>query len=310
MNLPITYGNKINTNFITSAPITRQALEFIKKYSDKTLLEIGCGSGIYAKLLRESGLNVIATDACRLIKNTLPDQKKRMARFTNKKAINIIEKNAVNSVREYGNEGVSLFLSFPIPEQNTDTQYDESALIEFRGNKFFLIANYTSILEDNLKNYSKTFPHDSTGSSNLHKYLSKHFTIKDKLLLRRISAYNGSSNFIYCYLIYLLKKNQINNNNNEIVVTNVQKAKPFSVGDYVMVRGLPNTYVIFRINPITSRITLCNLSIKNGHSENMYKTVNPDQLVKKRSYSNTIRGRTTYNIPEDIQKIINNSKNK
>lgn len=52
MNSPITYGNKINTNFMTSAPITRQALKFIRKYSDKTLLEIGCGSGIYAKLLR------------------------------------------------------------------------------------------------------------------------------------------------------------------------------------------------------------------------------------------------------------------
>ena len=60
--------------------------------------------------------------------------------------------------------------------------------------------------------------------------------------------------------------------------TNIQKAKQFSVGEYVMVRDLPHTYVIFRINPITSRITLCNLSIKNGHSENMYKTVNPDQL--------------------------------
>lgn len=107
--------------------------------------------------------------------------------------------------------------------------------------------------------------------------------------------------------LYNNSKNYLNFNFSN---TNIQKAKQFSVGDYVMVRDLPHTYVIFRINPITSRITLCNLSIKNGHSENMYKTVNPDQLVKKRSYSNTVRGRPKYNIPEDIQKIINNSKNK
>ena len=107
-------------------------------------------------------------------------------------------------------------------------------------------------------------------------------------------SYNNSKNFL-----------NLNFSN-----TNVQKAKQFSVGDYVMISGLPYTYVIFRINPITSRITLCNLSIKNEHSENMYKTVNPDQLVKKISYSNTVRGRTTYSIPDDIQNIINKSKNK
>jgi len=90
--------------------------------------------------------------------------------------------------------------------------------------------------------------------------------------------------------------------------TNIQKAKQFSVGDYVMIRDLPHTYVIFRINPITSRITLYNLSEPDSFKS--YSHVSPDQLVKKRSYSNTVRGRTTYSIPDDIQQIINNSKNK
>ena len=90
--------------------------------------------------------------------------------------------------------------------------------------------------------------------------------------------------------------------------TNLQKVKQFSVGDYVMIRDLPHTYVIFRINPITSRITLYNLSEPNSFRS--YSHVSPDQLVKKRSYSNTVRGRTTYSIPDDIQQIINNSKNK
>jgi hypothetical protein len=50
---------------------------------------------------------------------------------------------------------------------------------------------------------------------------------------------------------------------------------------------------------------LYNLSQSNHTGS--YAHVSPDQLVKKRSYSNTVRGRTTYPIPDDIQKIINNS---
>ncbi len=88
--------------------------------------------------------------------------------------------------------------------------------------------------------------------------------------------------------------------------TNIQKAKQFSVGDYVMIHNLPDTYVIFRIKSNNSKINLYNLSIPDSSSS--FKIVSPDQLVKKRSYSNTLRGRTTYPIPDDIQKIINNSK--
>jgi hypothetical protein len=90
--------------------------------------------------------------------------------------------------------------------------------------------------------------------------------------------------------------------------TNVQKAKQFSVGDYVMIPNSPDTYVIFRIKSNNSKIHLYNLSIPD--SSNSFKIVSPDQLVKKRSYSNTVRGRTTYPIPDDIQNIINKSKNK
>ena len=90
--------------------------------------------------------------------------------------------------------------------------------------------------------------------------------------------------------------------------TNVQKVKQFSVGDYVMIPNSPYTYVIFRIESNNSKIHLYNLSQPDSSSS--FKIVSPDQLVKKRSYSNTVRGRTTYPIPDDIQKIINNSKNK
>lgn len=90
--------------------------------------------------------------------------------------------------------------------------------------------------------------------------------------------------------------------------TNIQKAKQFSVGDYVMIPNSPDTYVIFRIESNNSKIHLYNLSIPDSSSS--FKIVSPDQLVKKRSYSNTVRGRTTYPIPDDIQKQINFLKNK
>lgn len=102
---------------------------------------------------------------------------------------------------------------------------------------------------------------------------------------------------------YNKSKNYLNFNN-----TNVQKEKQFSVGDYVMIRDLPYTYVIFRIKSDYSKIHLYNLNIPD--SSRSFDIVSPDQLVKKRSYSNTVRGRTTYPIPDDIQQIINNSKNK
>lgn len=90
--------------------------------------------------------------------------------------------------------------------------------------------------------------------------------------------------------------------------TNDQKAKQFSVGDYVMIRDLPHTYVITNIASNGSKITIYNLSKPRNTGSKAHAS--SDQLVKKRSYSNTLRGRTKYNIPDDIQKEINNSKNK
>jgi hypothetical protein len=203
------HGTPIKTNYRTNAPITKESIEFIKRYSDPTLLEIGCGSGIYAKLLRESGLRVIATDACKIIKNTLPEPTTRMANRTNNRAINnMIEQNAVNSVKKYGNKNVSLFLSFPLPNNplpnnnnnSTRIRYDEDALHNFKGNKFFLIALYGDIL---VNKYNHNNANTATGSRGLHKYLAKNFTMEDKLLLKTM----GCNGFIY--LIYFKKK--INN---------------------------------------------------------------------------------------------------
>ena len=99
--------------------------------------------------------------------------------------------------------------------------------------------------------------------------------------------------------------------------TNVQKAKQFSVGDYVMYRGLPHTYVITYIASNGSIITVYNLSEPRHTGSTAH--VSPDQLVKidfnysnnTRSYANVVKGKKIlYPIPDDIQKSINNSKNK
>ena len=71
--------------------------------------------------------------------------------------------------------------------------------------------------------------------------------------------------------------------------TNIQKAKQFSVGEYVMIRDLPYTYVITYIASNGSKITLYNLS--EPKSSGSFAHVAPDRIVKKRSYSNTTRGR-------------------
>ena len=120
-------------------------------------------------------------------------------------------------------------------------------------------------------------------------YNNKPFRIKKR---NQNPSYNNSKNYL----------------NFNFSNTNVQKVKQFSVGDYVMIPNSPYTYVIFRIESNNSKIHLYNLSQPDSSSS--FKIVSPDQLVKKRSYSNTVRGRTTYPIPDDIQNIINKSKNK
>jgi hypothetical protein len=206
--MPKIHGTEIvvDPKFKKSAPITQEALNFIKKYAaGSSVLEIGCGSGIYAKLLRENGVKIIASDACRINNEGLPDLKYRMANFTNQRAIpNIICKNAVTAVVNYGqNSNLSLFLSFPLPHDynsESNISYDEAALRNFKGNKFFLIALYKELLS-NTENYSNSIWNDSTGSHEFHDYLAREWNVKDKLLL-------SSGGFLKknCYLIYFERK--------------------------------------------------------------------------------------------------------
>jgi SAM-dependent methyltransferase len=204
---PKIHGTEIvvDPKFKKSAPITQEALNFIKKYAaGSRVLEIGCGSGIYAKLLRENGVDIIASDACRINNEGIPDLKYRMANFTNQRAIpNIICKNAVTAVEIHGqNSNLSLFLSFPLPHDyySKSISYDEAALRNFKGNKFFLIALYQNSLNE-INTYKNSIQNESTGSQGFHNYLAEEWNIKDKLLLRSGGPLNRN-----CYLIYFERK--------------------------------------------------------------------------------------------------------
>jgi hypothetical protein len=88
--------------------------------------------------------------------------------------------------------------------------------------------------------------------------------------------------------------------------TNIQKAKQFSVGEYVMIRNLPYTYIILGIESNGSRVHLYNLSEPDSYRS--FALVNIDEIIKKKSYSNAVRGRTAYAIPDNIQRQINNNR--
>ena len=204
------YGTEIevNTELKGSAPITVEAIEFIKYHAHGSpILEIGCGSGIYAKILRENGVDVIASDACRITKDGLPNHthNSRMAKFTNKRAINnMIEKNAVTAVANHGQEeNMALFLSFPLPWDWTNkAAYDEIALRNFKGNRFFLIALYNSHIRNTRRyNRKRIYHNEATGSVGFHKYLEEEWIPTDTLLLQ-----SGKIPGTHTYLIYFTRK--------------------------------------------------------------------------------------------------------
>jgi hypothetical protein len=96
---------------------------------------------------------------------------------------------------------------------------------------------------------------------------------------------------------YNRSKNYLNFN---FINTNIQKAKQFSIGEYVMIRNLPYTYVILDIKSNGSRVHLYNLSEPDSYRS--FAFVSVDEIIKKKSYSNAVRGRTAYSIPDNIKR--------
>jgi hypothetical protein len=157
-------------------------------------------------------LRFYVSDACRINKEGLLPPNNRMAKFTNRRAINnMIEKNAVEAVQNHGqNTSLSLFLSFPLPmEFRDDSQkYDEIALRNFKGNKFFLIAMYQGNPKfETTEKYDHRTANEATGSTRFHRYLYRYWDVKDTLLLETGRLGPETS----CYLIYFERKKPATN---------------------------------------------------------------------------------------------------
>lgn len=92
--------------------------------------------------------------------------------------------------------------------------------------------------------------------------------------------------------------------------TNIQKLKQFSVGDYVMIKDIPNNkYIIIRISEDDSIIQLYNIT--QPYSYNSFAFVGPDRIYKteinnsERSYSNVVKGKKKiYPIPPEIREYL------
>ena len=106
---------------------------------------------------------------------------------------------------------------------------------------------------------------------------------------------------------YNRSKNYLNFNFSN---TNIQKAKQFSVGDYVMIHDIPNNkYIIIKISEDGSIIQLYNIT--QPYSYNSFAFVGPDRIYKteinnsERSYSNVVKGKKKiYPIPPEIKKFL------
>ena len=190
--------------YYTPIGINKVIFDFIEYYHRinnlNKMLEIGCGSGLWSKLLKNRGIDINPTDACELEIEGRPKPKDRMSDWAKKRAIEIECMDAVEAVKKYGiDENSSLLFSFPLPDQDLENPYDELAVKEFRGKIIFLVCKYGMEIK-NGSYYSDAFPDTSTGSNKLHEYLGTEWFIFDRLLLE------NNNNMVYTYLLCLIKQ--------------------------------------------------------------------------------------------------------
>lgn len=125
-----------------------------------------------------------------------------------------------------------------------------------------------------------------------------------------VGIYNNKPFWFYKIIrnqSYNRSKNYLNFNFSN---TNIQKAKQFSVRDYVMIKDIPNNkYIIIKISEDGSIIQLYNIT--QPYSYNSFAFVGPDRIYKteinnaERSYSNVVKGKKKiYPIPPEIREYL------
>ena len=103
----------------------KHSIENIKEFADETILEIGSGTGLYAKLLQNNGVNVIATD------NLEGNYKE----WYEKTWVDIEKIDAVEAVKKYKDIN-SLMIVWPGNEQVW-----VDAVNNFKGNKLIYVGD-------------------------------------------------------------------------------------------------------------------------------------------------------------------------
>jgi hypothetical protein len=108
---------------------TKKAIEEIKAFvGGETVLEIGAGHGLWAKLMSDAGMDIVATDT--------PDPKDKILRHLQGKNFHNIEQlGHIDALDKYGNRTV-LFMSWP--PYKSPMAYE--SLEFFTGNKVIVIG--------------------------------------------------------------------------------------------------------------------------------------------------------------------------
>lgn len=107
-----------------------KSLQQIKDFvGDGKVLEIGSGYGLWAKLLKDIGVNIIATDV-------LSDQEQKRYRPQDKTFTEVEDWNDFDSINKYGSKSDVLMLCWP----PYDNPMATTALRGFGGNKLIYIG--------------------------------------------------------------------------------------------------------------------------------------------------------------------------
>ena len=112
---------------------TKEAVEQLKDFiGDDQVIEIGAGIGLWAKLLQDEGVPVVATDNFELATDPKADYITRDPPFTT-----IEDLDHEESLQSYPEHGVLMFIWPPC-----DDPMATSALKAFRGNKVIYIGEF------------------------------------------------------------------------------------------------------------------------------------------------------------------------
>jgi len=152
--------------FSWAIPSVESILEIKKFANNEQILEVGAGNGLWARLLKNAGCNIFATDNF----STHNTDKTTIKRY-----IEVENLSNSQAIQKY-NEANVLFLCWP----PTNSMSDESIKL-FKGNKLIYIGEGNG---------------GATGSDEFHSILWDDWKVVGKIIIPR---WNGVNDLIYLY---------------------------------------------------------------------------------------------------------------